>query len=68
MKASNDGADRVSTPLTIDELAVYAARILAGTGLCVQDAVSDEPAQPGTASEALRHGWQTAERAARVRS
>lgn len=51
-----------------DALHAYAVRILAGTGLSAQDALLDDPAAAGTAAEALRHGWQTAQRAGRVRS
>ncbi|OHU47413.1 hypothetical protein BKG82_27800 [Mycobacteroides chelonae] len=68
MKATSSTADESRNSAIGDELTAYAARILAGTGLSTQDAVNDHPAQPGTAGEALRHGWQTADRAARVRS
>lgn len=68
MKATSHRAEDSPTAAISDELGVYAARILAGSGLRAQDAANDHCAQPGTAGEALRHGWQTADRAARVRS
>ncbi|WP_131822308.1 hypothetical protein [Mycobacteroides chelonae] len=51
-----------------ESLRSYAERILAGTGLDPQDVLREGAAVPGTAAEALRHGWQTAERAGRVQA
>ncbi|GAB4980935.1 MULTISPECIES: hypothetical protein [Mycobacterium] len=47
-------------------LMAYAQRILAGTGLTVEDTTGDDAAPVGSAAEALRHGWDMARRAGKV--
>lgn len=48
------------------DLGAYAAQVLAGTGLTPADVTgSDDPAE-GSAAHALRHGWDTARRAALI--
>lgn len=49
-----------------EALNAYAAQVLAGTGLSAADVIgTDDPAE-GSAAHALRHGWDTARRAAKI--
>ena len=50
-----------------DELAAYAERILAGTGLSGKDTTGDDIPAAGSAADALRHGWDMARRAEKIR-
>jgi hypothetical protein len=49
-----------------DPLTAYAAQVLAGTGLTPADVTAHTDAAEGSAAHALRHGWDTAARAATV--
>ena len=49
-----------------DALRAYAAQVLAGTGLSAADTTGAATPAEGTAAQALREGWQVAERAATI--
>lgn len=47
-------------------LAAFAHRLLSTTGLTTADVIGTEPADEGSAEQALRHGWDMARRAEQV--